>query len=150
MGYTCAYFDRDDMTLDEAQVAKFDLALGKLNLEPGMTLLDVGCGWGGALELALQNYDVNVIGITLSRHQQSLAKVSTSRSVDIRLQGWEEFDRRLTASSASGRSRRSPSVATVRSSRRPTGCCPPTAACCCTPSSPIPPAIGRRTGSRSR
>jgi len=155
MGYTCAYFDRDDMTLDEAQVAKFDLALGKLNLEPGMTLLDVGCGWGGALELALQNYDVNVIGITLSRHQQRyaterLAKVSTSRSVDIRLQGWEEFDRRLTASSASGRSRRSPSVATVRSSRRPTGCCPPTAACCCTPSSPIPPAIGRRTGSRSR
>ncbi|HME79431.1 MAG TPA: class I SAM-dependent methyltransferase, partial [Mycobacterium sp.] len=97
MGYTCAYFDRDDMTLDEAQVAKFDLALGKLNLEPGMTLLDVGCGWGGALDLALQKYDVNVIGITLSRHQhqyttERLAKVSTSRSVDIGLQGWEEFD----------------------------------------------------------
>jgi cyclopropane-fatty-acyl-phospholipid synthase len=97
MGYTCAYFDRDDMTLDEAQVAKFDLALGKLNLEPGMTLLDVGCGWGGALELALQKYDVNVVGITLSRNQHQyttdrLAKVSTSRSVDIRLQGWEEFD----------------------------------------------------------
>src|ERR1700752_5307322 len=69
MGYTCAYFDRDDMTLDEAQVAKFDLALGKLNLEPGMTALDVGCGWGGALELVLQKYDVNVIGITLSRNQ---------------------------------------------------------------------------------
>ncbi len=50
MGYTCAYYERDDMTLDEAQVAKFDLALGKLNLEPGMTLLDIGCGWGGALE----------------------------------------------------------------------------------------------------
>jgi cyclopropane-fatty-acyl-phospholipid synthase len=97
MGYTCAYFERDDMTLDEAQVAKFDLALGKLNLEPGMTLLDVGCGWGGALELALQKYDVNVIGITLSRNQHQyttdrLAKVSTSRSVEVRLQGWEEFD----------------------------------------------------------
>jgi cyclopropane-fatty-acyl-phospholipid synthase len=97
MGYTCAYFERDDMTLDEAQVAKFDLALGKLNLEPGMTLLDVGCGWGGALELALEKYDVNVIGITLSRNQQKyaadrLAKVSTSRSVEVRLQGWEEFD----------------------------------------------------------
>jgi cyclopropane-fatty-acyl-phospholipid synthase len=37
--YTCAYFERDDMTLDEAQNAKFDLALGKLNLQPGMTLL---------------------------------------------------------------------------------------------------------------
>ncbi|MGA9488930.1 MAG: cyclopropane mycolic acid synthase family methyltransferase [Mycobacterium sp.] len=97
MGYTCAYFERDDMTLDEAQVAKFDLALGKLALEPGMTLLDVGCGWGGALELALQKYDVNVIGITLSRNQhrwttERLAKVPTTRSVDIRLQGWEEFD----------------------------------------------------------
>ena len=49
MGYTCAYFERDDMTLDEAQIAKFDLALGKLDLKPGMTLLDIGCGWGGAL-----------------------------------------------------------------------------------------------------
>ncbi|MGO9070988.1 class I SAM-dependent methyltransferase, partial [Mycobacterium sp.] len=48
MGYTCGYFERDDMTTDEAQVAKFDLALGKLDLEPGMTLLDIGCGWGGA------------------------------------------------------------------------------------------------------
>jgi cyclopropane-fatty-acyl-phospholipid synthase len=96
MGYTCAYYQRDDMTLDEAQVAKFDLALGKLGLEPGMTLLDVGCGWGGALELALQRYDVNVIGITLSRNQHAwttarLAKVPTARSVEVRLQGWEEF-----------------------------------------------------------
>ena len=44
--YTCAYFERDDMTLQEAQIAKIDLALGKLGLQPGMTLLDVGCGWG--------------------------------------------------------------------------------------------------------
>src|SRR6202521_5667822 len=61
MGYTCAYFERDDMTLDEAQVAKFDLALGKLNLEPGMTVLDIGCGWGGALARAIEKFDVNVI-----------------------------------------------------------------------------------------
>jgi cyclopropane-fatty-acyl-phospholipid synthase len=97
MGYTCAYYERDDMTLDEAQVAKFDLALGKLGLEPGMTLLDVGCGWGGALELAVQKYDVNVIGITLSRNQceysrAMLADISSSRTVEVRLQGWEEFD----------------------------------------------------------
>jgi cyclopropane-fatty-acyl-phospholipid synthase len=96
MGYTCSYFERDDMTLDEAQVAKFDLALGKLNLEPGMTLLDIGCGWGGALELAVAKYDVNVIGITLSKNQseyarQRLAKLDTNRSVEVRLQGWEEF-----------------------------------------------------------
>lgn len=66
--YTCAYFERDDMTLEEAQLAKVDLALDKLNLEPGMTLLDVGCGWGGALVRAVEKYDVNVIGLTLSRN----------------------------------------------------------------------------------
>ena len=93
MGYTCGYYERDDMTLEESQVAKFDLALGKLSLEPGMTLLDVGCGWGGAMELAVQKYDVNVIGITLSKAQsefarQRLAKVDTDRSIEVRLQGW--------------------------------------------------------------
>ena len=96
MGYTCAYFERDDMTLEEAQNAKFDLALGKLNLEPGMTLLDIGCGWGGGMQRAIENYDVNVIGITLSRNQYQyseakLAKISTTRDVEVRLQGWEEF-----------------------------------------------------------
>ena len=97
MGYTCSYYEREDMTLDEAQTAKFDLALGKLNLEPGMTLLDVGCGWGGALRRAIEKYDVNVIGITLSRNQfeyskAMLAELPTTRSVQVRLQGWEEFE----------------------------------------------------------
>src|SRR5689334_20283180 len=97
MGYTCAYFERDDMTLEEAQNAKFDLALAKLNLEPGMTLLDIGCGWGGALQRAIEKFDVNVIGITLSRNQFEYSKAKlgglpTRRSVEVRLQGWEEFD----------------------------------------------------------
>lgn len=97
MAYTCAFFERDDMTLEEAQTAKFDLALGKLNLEPGMTLLDIGCGWGGALKRALEKYDVNVIGITLSRNQfeyskKLLAGFPTDRNIEVRLQGWEEFD----------------------------------------------------------
>jgi cyclopropane-fatty-acyl-phospholipid synthase len=97
MGYTCGYYEREDMTLDESQNAKFDLALGKLDLKPGMTLLDVGCGWGGALERAIINYDVNVIGITLSKAQseyarERLAKIDTNRTVEIRLQGWEEFN----------------------------------------------------------
>lgn len=96
MAYTCAYFERDDMTLEEASNAKFDLALGKLNLEPGMTLLDIGCGWGGAMVRAIEKYDVNVIGITLSKNQAAyskakLAKIPTERSVEVRLQGWEEF-----------------------------------------------------------
>ncbi len=41
--YSCAYFERDDMTLEEAQIAKIDLSLGKLGLQPGMTPLDIGC-----------------------------------------------------------------------------------------------------------
>ena len=97
MGYTCAYFEHDDLTLEEAQLAKFDLALGKLDLKPGMTLLDVGCGWGGALRRAVEVYDVNVIGITLSRNQYEysralMASIPTERTAEVRLQGWEEFD----------------------------------------------------------
>jgi cyclopropane-fatty-acyl-phospholipid synthase len=97
MTYTCAYFERDDMTLEEAQMAKIDLALDKLNLQPGMTLLDVGCGWGSVLVRALERYDVNVIGITLSRNQYEaskakLAGIATRRHAEARLQGWEEFD----------------------------------------------------------
>ena len=69
--YSCAYFERDDMTLEEAQIAKIDLALGKLGLQPGMTLLDVGCGWGAAMQRALEKYDVNVVGLTLSKNQKA-------------------------------------------------------------------------------
>jgi cyclopropane-fatty-acyl-phospholipid synthase len=97
MAYTCAYFERDDMTLEEASNAKFDLALGKLNLEPGMTVLDIGCGWGGAMVRAIEKFDVNVIGITLSKNQAAyskakLATIPTERTVEVRLQGWEEFE----------------------------------------------------------
>lgn len=97
MGYTCGYFEREDMTGDEAQLAKFDLALGKLGLEPGMTLLDIGCGWGACMQRAVEKYDVNVIGLTLSAEQRKyaidkLAKVPTERNIEVRLQGWEEFE----------------------------------------------------------
>lgn len=44
--YSCAYFEQDDYTLEQAQRAKVDLALGKCDLQPGMRLLDIGCGWG--------------------------------------------------------------------------------------------------------
>ena len=59
--YSCAYFERDDMTLQEAQIAKIDLALGKLGLQPGMTLLDIGCGWGSTMMRAVERYNVNVM-----------------------------------------------------------------------------------------
>jgi cyclopropane-fatty-acyl-phospholipid synthase len=95
--YSCAYYERDDMTLEEAQIAKIDLALGKLGLEPGMTLLDVGCGWGAVMKRAVERYDVNVVGLTLSKNQyalgqQVLDQIDTDRSRQILLRGWEEFD----------------------------------------------------------
>jgi cyclopropane-fatty-acyl-phospholipid synthase len=95
--YSCAYFERDDMTLEEAQIAKIDLALGKLGLEPGMTLLDVGCGWGSLMKRAVERYDVNVVGLTLSKNQyalgqQLLDQIDSARSRQILLRGWEEFD----------------------------------------------------------
>ena len=94
--YSCAYFERDDMTLEEAQLAKVDLSLGKLGLEPGMTLLDVGCGWGATLRRAIERYDVNAIGLTLSKNQATYAQkvldaTNSPRSKEVRLQGWEQF-----------------------------------------------------------
>ena len=67
--YSCAYFERDDMSLEEAQIAKVDLALRKCDLRPGMTLLDIGCGWGSTMMRAAERYDVHVVGLTLSRNQ---------------------------------------------------------------------------------
>src|ERR1700709_803961 len=95
--YSCAYFEHDDTTLEEAQLAKIDLALGKLDLQPGMTLLDVGCGWGSVMKRAVEQFDVNVIGLTLSKNQCALGKrildeVDTDRSRRVLLRGWEEFD----------------------------------------------------------
>ena len=94
--YSCAYFERDDLTLEQAQIAKIDLALDKLGLQPGMTLLDIGCGWGAASLRALQRYDVNVIALTLSRNQQAyveglLAQSGSTRSARVLLDGWERF-----------------------------------------------------------
>jgi cyclopropane-fatty-acyl-phospholipid synthase len=95
--YSCAYFERDDMSLRDAQIAKIDLALGKLHLEPGMTLLDIGCGWGAAMKRAVEKYDVNVVGLTLSRNQAAhvealLAGLPGDRTKRVELRGWEEFD----------------------------------------------------------
>ncbi|MEZ0362799.1 cyclopropane mycolic acid synthase family methyltransferase [Mycobacterium sp. pUA109] len=95
--YSCAYFERDDMTLHEAQLAKIDLSLGKLGLQPGMTLLDIGCGWGATLARAIERYDVNVIGLTLSKNQQVHVEnlfdtIDSPRSKRVLLEGWEKFD----------------------------------------------------------
>jgi cyclopropane-fatty-acyl-phospholipid synthase len=95
--YSCAYFEPEHLTLEEAQIAKVDLHLDRLDLKPGMTLLDIGCGWGSVMKRAIERHDVNVIGLTISenqfaRTQRVLDEVDTDRSRRVLLRGWEEFD----------------------------------------------------------
>lgn len=94
--YSCAFFECDDMTLEAAQLAKIDLSLGKLGLRPGMTLLDIGCGWGATMRRAVEHYDVNVVGLTLSENQhehaeKAFAAVDSPRTKRVLLEGWEQF-----------------------------------------------------------
>ncbi len=94
--YSCAFFTGPDVTLSEAQIANVDQNLDRLDLKPGMTLLEVGCGWGLTLQRAMEKYDVNVIGLTLSKNQQAyctqlLGKLDSERTFDVRLEGWEQF-----------------------------------------------------------
>jgi len=98
MTYSCAYFDRQrEITLEEAQIRKIDLALAKLGLRSGMTLLDVGCGWGSTMRRAIEKYHVNVIGLTLSKNQAAHVQMAfdamdTAQSRRVLLRGWEQFD----------------------------------------------------------
>ena len=94
--YSCAYFEPPTLDLEQAQLAKIDLNLDKLDLKPGMTLLDIGCGWGATAKRAVEKYDVNVIGLTLSKNQQAfctelLSNTKSDRSHRVLLKGWEEF-----------------------------------------------------------
>ncbi|MDQ6613684.1 MAG: cyclopropane-fatty-acyl-phospholipid synthase family protein [Actinomycetota bacterium] len=104
MTYSCARFVQPDASLEEAQVAKYDLICRKLGLREGMRLLDVGCGWGGMVMHAAANFGVGAVGITLSEQQFELARkrvaeAGLSEWVEVRLQdyrdvggGGERFD----------------------------------------------------------
>jgi cyclopropane-fatty-acyl-phospholipid synthase len=74
MTYTCAVFPTEDATLEQAQFYKYDLIAKKLDLKPGMRLLDVGCGWGGMVRHAAAHYGVKALGVTLSREQATWAQ----------------------------------------------------------------------------
>jgi cyclopropane-fatty-acyl-phospholipid synthase len=94
--YSCAYFTGPNVSLQDAQIANVDLNLDKLDLKPGMTLLDIGCGWGLVMRRAIEKYDVNVIGLTLSNNQQSyctelLDSLHSERTHQVLLRGWEQF-----------------------------------------------------------
>lgn len=97
MIYSCGYWETAS-TLEEAQEAKLDLACRKLDLRPGMELLDIGCGWGGAAKFAAEKYQVKVVGITISKRQAEYAKeLCRGLPVNIRLQDYRDihgaFDR---------------------------------------------------------
>ena len=72
--YSCAYFTRPDMSLEDAQIAKKAHIAGKLRLEPGMEVLDIGCGWGGMALTLARDYGARVTGVTLSAEQLKIAK----------------------------------------------------------------------------
>ena len=69
MSYSCGYFIHEDDTLYQAQVNKVDYILKKLHLKEGMSLLDIGCGWGFLLIEAAKKYKIHGTGITLSHEQ---------------------------------------------------------------------------------
>ena len=98
MAYTCAYWRTGAQTLEEAQEAKLDLVCRKLTLEPGMRVLDIGCGWGGLARFAAERYGVAVTGVTLSREQAALGTArAAGLPVDLRVQDYRDvtglFDR---------------------------------------------------------
>ncbi len=74
MVYSCAYFRKDDATLEEAQEQKIDHILRKLAVHPGDRLLDVGCGWGTLILRAVEKFGAHAVGITLSRNQYEFAR----------------------------------------------------------------------------
>ena len=102
MVYSCAYFEHGDESLDAAQTRKIDHILTKIQLRPGQSLLDIGCGWGALVLRAAQQYGARCVGVTLSENQFALAQERVARAglahlVEIRLQDYREvtgqFDR---------------------------------------------------------
>ena len=97
MQYSCGYW-KEAETLQQAQEAKLDMICRKLELKPGMSLLDIGCGWGGLAEFAARNYGVKVHGVTISAEQQKMAQQRCEGlDVTILLQDYrdlnQQFDR---------------------------------------------------------
>jgi cyclopropane-fatty-acyl-phospholipid synthase len=102
MQYSCAYFYKDDLSLEEAQEAKKRHIAAKLDLNSGHRVLDIGCGFGGMALFLARNYGVHVTGVTLSREQLKVAreravKQGLSRLVEFRLEDYRHtrgtFDR---------------------------------------------------------
>ena len=92
MVYSCGYW-RDAADLDSAQAAKLDLVCRKLDLQPGMRILDIGCGWGEALKFAAERYGVSGVGVTISQEQAEHARrLCEGLPIEIRLQDYRDLD----------------------------------------------------------
>jgi cyclopropane-fatty-acyl-phospholipid synthase len=92
MIYSCGYW-RNTHTLDEAQEAKIDLAARKLDIRPGMRVLDIGCGWGGTARFFAERYGCEVVGVTVSKEQVAYAEErKDDLPVEIRLQDYREIN----------------------------------------------------------
>lgn len=97
MQYSCAYFERPDMTLEEAQAAKKALIGRKLLIQPGMKTLDIGSGWGGLSMTLAKDFGARMTGVTLSTEQLALAreraeKAGLSDRIDFRLTDYRDLD----------------------------------------------------------
>src|SRR5204863_5640967 len=80
MTYSCGVWASPDVGLDAAQEAKHELVARKLGLQPGMRLLDVGCGWGGMVLHAASRYGVRAVGVTISERQAEFAEKRVSEA----------------------------------------------------------------------
>ncbi|MGI8677660.1 MAG: class I SAM-dependent methyltransferase [Jatrophihabitans sp.] len=95
MAYSSAYYTHGGQSLHDAQTAKLDLICRKLDLKPGLRLLDVGCGWGSLILHAAEHYGVDVVGITLSAQQRDhivkrIADKGLAARVEVRLQDYRD------------------------------------------------------------
>ncbi|WP_202302004.1 cyclopropane fatty acyl phospholipid synthase [Dryocola clanedunensis] len=92
MQYSCGYW-KDATDLVTAQRNKLKMICEKLQLKPGMKLLDIGCGWGGLAQYAAQEYGVSVVGVTISAEQQKMAlDRCKGLDVDILLQDYRDLN----------------------------------------------------------
>jgi len=92
MTYTCGYW-KDAEDLAQAQNAKLDLICRKLNLKPGMRVLDIGCGWGSFMSYAAEHYGVECVGVTISKEQCEWAKKQYAHlPIEFRLQDYREIN----------------------------------------------------------
>ena len=92
LNYSCAYW-KDAKNLDEAQEAKLDLVCKKINLKPGMTVLELGCGWGSFAKYAAEKYDARIVGVNISKEQVQLGReLCKGLPVELRLQDYRDAD----------------------------------------------------------